>query len=613
MAEPKPISMYDLLKKPGCTLNREVHEYISLSWALEKHNLDLTPRLKPPPKKTHTFFEDCVCEPVPPKIGPAIDGLQALANLIASHRDGRALGRGCNIRKAPVVQKQHDTFSDTVDGVIFVAKVGAVLGGLGVGFFEGAAALAAVAAPDIADGVHTLAINKLARAVPNWVSADDADTRVIEGRLHGARITFTDMPLGPWHVAYDWNYYVRPDKQYNYLQAVVNREVGEGGTEIDIMECEWDSSSLIEPFAFPHFGDRVLFIGRWIYDCGHPYGTDAESDTKAELIDWSDPLYRAEIHPPKIAVIFRTFAIDFGGKLRAANNALIWMNQNGGYWQHGRLDAHDCAFELYLPPRPTDDAVATFAVVNPAAPDLLLPTDMLPVVTFFPAADPRVARVVFPFKGKNLSQGLLGCRVSVFWDVPKKIGVFQKLRVAITALKIVNAPMPGQIWTLVVGVGTTWRAFALDVDGEADNSFPLDFVVDMALEASDKFRISVFARGDFETTTDSSFMGVPLIVDKVAVSWDQVVAASQDPMKDMQIREAIFATLLPGKSLEPTDCGYATVELAADKEHDAVLRAIPDSGGPKGGMPRCGNSRFAQLKQSGDLGPFELAYTVAFI
>lgn len=144
--------------------------------------------------------------------------------------------------------------------------------------------------------------------VPQWVSVDDRETRTVEGILVKSKITHTDFPPRPWHTYYDWNFFVRVDRQYSYLlsQYNINHAVDgpEGVLFSDVMECGWDTGffpgraqqeSEQQIVIWPQVGDRIWMVGRWIYDCGHPCNPDRDHP--------ADPTNhgpnKTEIHPPK--------------------------------------------------------------------------------------------------------------------------------------------------------------------------------------------------------------------------------------------------------------------------------------------------------------------------
>jgi hypothetical protein len=103
------------------------------------------------------------------------------------------------------------------------------------------------------------------------------ETRTAEGILVKSKITHTDFPLRPWHTYYDWNFHVRVDTQYTYLNSPCNKKDHDGE-----LECEWDTAFL-PSWVWPQDGDRVWIVGRWIYDCAHP----------------TDHGHKSEIHPPR--------------------------------------------------------------------------------------------------------------------------------------------------------------------------------------------------------------------------------------------------------------------------------------------------------------------------
>jgi hypothetical protein len=123
----------------------------------------------------------------------------------------------------------------------------------------------------------------------------------------------------PWnHYTHDKTLNVIPDPGYKHLlSSYVNAD---GTTAVhEDMEVEWDSASLMEDnrtwgaepdFVWPSVRDRVWVEGRWIFDCGHPGGTTADTVQ-----------YETEIHPPRAVVAFR---------LNHSVNAGSWLPVTGG-------------------------------------------------------------------------------------------------------------------------------------------------------------------------------------------------------------------------------------------------------------------------------------------
>lgn len=159
---------------------------------------------------------------------------------------------------------------------------------------------------------------------PEWApvirgSKIDADPVLAHGTVvwsHGD--TGGDYPAT--HVRSDANAAIKLDPDDVWLLASGNVE-GEEGT----LELEWEAGAFPD-WAWPSAGDRVVALGRWIFDCGHP-GTRPRKCTKTaqqtcsvdqdcrapacpscgsdEICDREHYGYQSELHPPYAAATIR--------------------------------------------------------------------------------------------------------------------------------------------------------------------------------------------------------------------------------------------------------------------------------------------------------------------
>src|SRR5688500_6606287 len=59
------------------------------------------------------------------------------------------------------------------------------------------------------------------RTNPSWVSVDPSDrARPIEGTVRVSKVTSEDYPAN--HESHDWNFFVKPDAQYEFLNGDAN-------------------------------------------------------------------------------------------------------------------------------------------------------------------------------------------------------------------------------------------------------------------------------------------------------------------------------------------------------------------------------------------------------
>lgn len=287
--------------------------------------------------------------------------------------------------------------------------------------------------------------------VPSWVSAAKRDSRTraqirtIKGVLTQSRISGTDFPLKPWHHSYDWNYFVKTDKQFFYLNSPANGKY-DAKNQIAVMECEWDSK-FVPLWSLPMPGDRIQVTGRWIYDCGHP----------------KNGKHRSEIHPPKAVISFREETDLFSGNegLSRASQAIVYINKKGGYINQ-KINDQNYTFDIYLPPKPSVSSIPKFKVKK------IIASTINPIITPFPSDDPKLLRVTIPLKGKNIPSDNYGVIISGGWSDPEGIDAkhIKKVTVAVREAVFKKDKDPDGIifkkkdeWYLYVGINGRWRLF----------------------------------------------------------------------------------------------------------------------------------------------------------
>lgn len=300
---------------------------------------------------------------------------------------------------------------------------------------------------------HTIEIGigiggkNVAQILPAWVPVGNPRdhrerARTVEGILLVSKITYEDFPLKPWHTNYDWNFFVHLDPQYRYLLSDIARKQNSKsyiGTNkiVDLMECEWDSAFL-PLWAIPPIKSRVIIIGRWIYDCGHP--------TKAR--------HRTEIHPPKAIISFRSEATEFQGNKgpTQANNAVVYIGRKGGYIDQ-RINNQDYTFDLYLPPKPHPDAKPLSNYVPKAGPKI--PPKIIP----FPEQAPKLLRVTIPLKGISAQENEYGAVISGGWNDPAstELEKANRFRVTINKIHFFSSSFLHTGWMLYIGINGRWH------------------------------------------------------------------------------------------------------------------------------------------------------------
>lgn len=154
------------------------------------------------------------------------------------------------------------------------------------------------------------------------------------------------------HVSADYNAEIVPDN---------NGRFGTGNTDGKV-EYEWEWQKL-PMFAWSGEGDRVIAVGRWIFDCGHPDPTNqgtcsnnpaqsclssgdcascsgtcsnnpAQSCTAVQECATCNGVqfaYQAEMHPPQVSVVLRNKFMKAGpGHVVPATQADVYISADGG-------------------------------------------------------------------------------------------------------------------------------------------------------------------------------------------------------------------------------------------------------------------------------------------
>ena len=316
-----------------------------------------------------------------------------------------------------------------------------------------------------ASGCHSGSLG-FGKVIPAWVSVHPSETRTVEGVLIKSKITSTDFPLKPWHTYYDWNFIIKPDLQYTYLNSPLNEELNK---DERLLECEWDTGHC-PSWAWPQVGDRVMMVGRWIYDCGHPGG---------------DHQYRSEIHPPKALVSFRRDGTILPGNVgpTQTNNAVVFIGREGGYWQQA-INDQNYAFDLYLPPKPYAEAIPKWSVIPKTG---NLPVQ--PQITPLPVNNPRYLRVVIPLQGVSLHPAQYGAIIAGGWSDPQQTETAKMQQIRVTVSRIF---MDGDYdtlsdeWYVYIGINGRWR-FWESIGGDSE---VLSYSVDLDLHPEDKIHVT---------------------------------------------------------------------------------------------------------------------------
>ncbi len=298
-------------------------------------------------------------------------------------------------------------------------------------------------------------------------------------------------------------------------------------------ECE---SGKCPDWAWLGEGDRVVALGRWIFDCGHPNadaghcsGASAgecllDSDcAQGETCGGAVFRYSSEIHPPQATAVIREGR---GGVVSDASDASptaatrvdVWVTADAGaasdrctlthvepltdlivnrncYPLHdpvAPINGHDFAFDVPLPPKPSGNVRPSWRVVpRPLAGQGGIAAN-LEVNAKAGGADPHLSMNVA--MTQSTGQGLpTGYAATIFagWE-NAGAGDLTHVRVTVQKVAITNGLHPAQpvvtnvkTWRLQTAINGEWQAFqGLDSVSTGD-TIAENLVWDQYLHAND--------------------------------------------------------------------------------------------------------------------------------
>ncbi len=324
--------------------------------------------------------------------------------------------------------------------------------------------------------------------IPNGMSVDVAPVLI-----HGTAIdvhgdTGGDFPAT--HVRSDQNTIIQLDDADAFRLASGNLTPGD---EEGLIALEWEAGAY-PAFAWAGVGDRVVALGRWIFDCGHPdpapghcSGTSSSScvlDTDCrpptcpscgtgETCVGTTFAYRSELHPPQAVAAIRSGrgAVISGSDAVPATRADVFVSAFGGgagdrcilsHQQHptdllskvdcfpltqpvAPINATDFVFDLPMPEQaPGSQAVWRVLPVSlvPDVPGNSLQSPAQVAVSGPVGADRHLeVRVLMtqPDESGKLPTGYAGT-ILAGWDTPSS--AFTHVRVTVESVVIVNALQP---------------------------------------------------------------------------------------------------------------------------------------------------------------------------
>lgn len=167
---------------------------------------------------------------------------------------------------------------------------------------------------------------------PAWVAVERPERAVtLRGVVRHVYLAHEDWLWS--HDSHDLCFYVAPDPADRRLLSDASRVYG--GERV--LEVEWERACFDAAF-WPVVGDRVVVVGRWVFDCAHPP-------------------YRTEIHPPKAVATTRETLLTLPGETTPCRAVRLatYLHGEGGY-HYDPVEGRDYVFEAPLPPRPSRDA-----------------------------------------------------------------------------------------------------------------------------------------------------------------------------------------------------------------------------------------------------------------
>ena len=386
---------------------------------------------------------------------------------------------------------------------------------------------------------------------PQWVPVvngqqiDSAPVYVhgVANRAHGD--TGGDFPFS--HGRSDVTAEITPDRDDDWRVASGNF-IGEGNQ----IEFEWENGAL-PMWMVPGDGDRIVVLGRWIFDCGHPGALpghcaaapatscvlDGDCATTDRCVD-AHFAYQSEIHPPIAAAVMRQGRggiVADGGAPVPATRADIFVSPNGGaagdrcVLTHHRvgdvvldvqcwplaqpiakINAQDFTFDVPLPAQPPGGAHATWRIVD--QPQDLFGGIAAAVEVTPHEDDPSPFLSVVVKMTESTPAGMpTGYAATMFagWDALPSAPLAH-VRVSIDALAIVNALKPATPvvrdapgWRMQVAVNGEWQVVAGLDNVTTATVVPQTLVFDQYLPSDGSVQLHIRADGVSSACIDTLF------------------------------------------------------------------------------------------------------------
>lgn len=193
----------------------------------------------------------------------------------------------------------------------------------------------------------TSPLDQLAAVNPEWAPVVNGSSPfsapiVVHGVAVDSHVSQLDFPAG--HVRFDQNTDIALDRADAHFLATGNLAPSSLVGGQPVLELEWETGSY-PAWAWAGDGDRIVALGRWIFDCGHPDpipGHKAGSDMPC--LTAADPPagvacvgavfnYRSEMHPPQATAVIRSgkaARLRDDGRAVPVTQADVFVSADGG-------------------------------------------------------------------------------------------------------------------------------------------------------------------------------------------------------------------------------------------------------------------------------------------
>jgi len=195
--------------------------------------------------------------------------------------------------------------------------------------------------------VQTSVFDQLPAVNPEWAPVLNGSTpfsapALVHGTTVESHVSQADFPAG--HVTFDQNTELALDPTDAGFLATGNYFTPNLHNGQPTLELEWETGSY-PSWAWAGEGDRVVALGRWIFDCGHPdpipglkQGTHIPCLTDADAPKGVPCIgaifnYRSEMHPPQAVAVIRSGGaamLQAAGRAVPVTKADVYVSADGG-------------------------------------------------------------------------------------------------------------------------------------------------------------------------------------------------------------------------------------------------------------------------------------------